>query len=317
MTTQIDPETDVSNVPADWSELLRVIQRPCGCCAVKETDEEVAQAALWNAKQHARLLDNAIETLDRIPNNREWAALYPAARRLVALMNYTGRKPSGVFYDGIRRGLVAADEKPEYTGIYLGEIIYYMHFYDSKTRQSYFPGHENARTECEKYFNQVIPFNPERATPQQLPALGFSLGLSLHYLTDVTQPMHAVNFTNGFEYRNFSLIPPPNPFEFRHKSFEDYADDHRFNVSPGRYEVAQLDPVQWGGEKGAGEIIHYVSACSRGVYDNWGLRELVDSKWPDEDFGEEADPHILRALDHGIYHTAMFLLYYAQKAARA
>lgn len=316
MTTQLDPETKVSNVPADWSELLKVIQRPCGCCAAKETDEEIAQAALWNAKQHARLLDNAIETLDRIPNNSKWAALYPAARRLVALMNYTGRKPSGPFYEGIRVGLVEADEKPQYTGVFMGEKIYYMHFYDSKTGQSYYPGHENARTECLKYFNQVIRFRPEGETPQQLAILGFIFGLSLHYLTDVTQPMHAVNFTNGFEYRNFSLIPPPNPFEFRHKSFEDYADDHRFNVSPGQYEVAQLDPVQWGGEKDAGEIIHYVSACSRGVYDNHGLRKLVDSKWPDEGFGEEADPHILRALDHGIYHTAMFLLYYAQKAAR-
>jgi hypothetical protein len=131
----------------------------------EETNEEIAQAALWNAKQHSWLLDNAIETLDRIPNNYEWAALYPAARRLVALMNYTGRKPSGPFYDGIRVGLVAADEKPEYTGVYMGEKIYYKHFYDSKTGQSYFPGHENARTECQKYFNQGDPVQPGRRDP--------------------------------------------------------------------------------------------------------------------------------------------------------
>lgn len=315
MTTQILPEIRVPDeIPAEQPDMLTVMQRPCSCCGAKETKEELELAPLWDDKQHLRLLNGAIQTLAKIPNNSEWAALYPAARRLVALTS-PGGSPGGLFYDAVKQGLYEADYKPEYTGTYAGVIIYYMHFYDAKTGHSFYPGFENARTECEKYFNRSLFTPPETARPELLAQIGYLLGLSLHYLTDVTQPMHAVNFTNGLEYRTFPNIP--NPLEKRHSAFEGYADSDRFNLSPGNYGVDKLDPARWGGWGGAGRILHEISACSRNFYDTTGLRKLVDSKWPWDGFGSEADPYIIRCLDHGFYHTAMFLLYFAQQAPRA
>lgn len=310
------PAIQVPEVPPDQVDMLTVMQRPCGCCAPKETEEGVA-APLWDDKQHLRLLNGAIATLDRMPNNPEWAALFPSARRLANLMNTAvdpEGAPSGAFYEAVKQGLYDADYKPEYTGTYAGVIIYYMHFYDARTGQSFYPYFENARTECEKYFNQSLFTTPETATPEQRWQIGYRLGLALHYLTDVTQPMHAVNFTNGLEYRTFPDVP--NLLEKRHSAFEGYADGDRFNRGPGQYTVEQLDPSRWGGGSGAGVVLHNVSACSRYLYDTTGIRRLVDSKWPWDGFGSEADGHIFRCLDHGFFHTAMFLLYFAQRAPR-
>ena len=78
-----------------------------------------------------------------------------------------------------------------------------------------------------------------------------------------------------------------------------------------------LDPARWGGQGGAGVVLHNVSACSRNYYDHSGLRTIVDSKWPWDGFGSEVDIHIIRCLEHGFYHTGMFLLYFAQRAPRA
>lgn len=316
MTTQILPEIQVPQapeVPADRTELLALMERACGCCGGK-TPEEQELGPEWDDKQHLRLLNGAIRTLAKIPNNSEWGALYPAARRILALMNLGG-SPGGVFYEAVKQGLYDADYKPEYAGTYAGQIIWYMHFYDAKTRQSFYPGFENARTECEKYFNQSLFTAPETATPEQLRRIGYLLGLALHYLTDVTQPMHAVNFTNLLEYRTFPDVP--NPLEWRHKAFEGYADSERFNLNPGDYAVHLLDPSRWGSQGGAGMVLHNVSACSRNYYDYSGLRQIVDSKWPWDGFGSEVDIHIIRCLEHGFYHTAMFLLYFAQRAPRA
>jgi hypothetical protein len=317
MTSQILPEIQIPELPADPADLLTLMQRPCGCCAVKETKEELELAPLWDDKQHLRLLNGAIRTLNDIPNNSEWSALFPLARRLVGLMNTVidpDGTPSGPFYEGVKAGLYEADYKPEYTGTYGGVQIYYMHFYDSKTQQSFYPGFENARTECDRYFNQSLFTNPENADDPTRRRIGYLLGLALHYLTDVTQPMHAVNFTNFLEYRTFPNAP--NPLEKRHSAFEGYADSDRFNRPPGQYTVAQLDPALWGGGSGAGRVLHEVSVCSRNLYDNTGIRRLVDSKWPWDGFGAEADPHIVRCLDHGFFHTGMFLLYWAQRAPR-
>ncbi|HEY2091577.1 MAG TPA: hypothetical protein VGJ81_06800 [Thermoanaerobaculia bacterium] len=317
MTTQILSETQAPEIPAEQPDMLALMQRPCGCCGSKETQEEGGVGLFWDDKQHLRLLNGAIRALDRMPNDPEWAALFPIARRLVNLMNvviHPEGEPSGPFYEAVKEGLRDADYKPEYTGTYGGVMIYYMHFYDAKTGQSFYPGFENARTECEKYFNQSLFACPETANWEQRQQIGYRLGLALHYLTDVTQPMHAVNFTNYLDYRPF--FSPANLLEKRHSAFEGYADSERFNLNPGKYTVAQLDPAHWGSYGGAGVVLHNVSACSRNLYDNTGIRRLVDSKWPWDGFGSEADPHIIRCLDHGIFHTAMFLLYFAQRAPR-
>src|SRR5437764_348137 len=135
------PAIQVPEVPAEQVDMLTVMQRPCGCCAPKQTDEGVA-APLWDDKQHLRLLNGAIVTLDRMPNDPEWAALFPSARRLANLMNTAidpDGAPSGAFYEAVQQGLYDADYKPEYTGTYAGVIIYYMHFYDARTGQSFYP----------------------------------------------------------------------------------------------------------------------------------------------------------------------------------
>ena len=108
----------------------------------------------------------------------------------------------------LEQGLYDGDYLPCYNscGTYLS------HFYNPETQGTYLPTHPfNAKTEAARHFGyskryfQVKEFNKAF----------YQLGLSLHYFTDVTQPMHAKNY-----------ISNPNPLEkdfMYHTYFEEKA----------------------------------------------------------------------------------------------
>ncbi|MDY7096226.1 MAG: hypothetical protein SX243_24895, partial [Acidobacteriota bacterium] len=101
---------------------------------------------------------------------------------------------------------------------------YRTHFYDSKKRTNYLSkntaaiaairagllargkdrhtlNHMTALTEGQRYFNQAVHFGRRLVRfgrgrkPEDLRQAGYYLGLCLHFLTDLTQSMHADNYT--------------------------------------------------------------------------------------------------------------------------
>jgi hypothetical protein len=131
---------------------------------------------------------------------------------------------NGEFWRGVTTGLKDADNyDPRYSG-----ILFSSHFYDPDTGRNYlgFP-FGTALTEAERRFREAasLALNSGGATYDA----GFALGLALHYLTDLTQPMHAANF---IQYRN-------GPFDTRHSQFEGFLDAELARA-PQEY---RLDPA--------------------------------------------------------------------------
>jgi hypothetical protein len=128
----------------------------------------------------------------------------PKQANLVALL-MDGTSECGA---QMRQGLYDADYLPEYNdGIDTDQdeisMLYQAwqkggwksHFYDPSTGQNYEGGTSpTALTQATAHWNNSV---------QEASAAGgvtsgacYELGLALHYMTDVTQPMHATNFTN-------------------------------------------------------------------------------------------------------------------------
>ncbi|MGX5576268.1 zinc dependent phospholipase C family protein [Bacillus toyonensis] len=131
------------------------------------------------------------------------------------------------------------------------------HFYDPDTGKNY-KGESSptARTEGAKYFhlagNYLYNQDPEKAM--------YYLGVATHYFTDVTQPMHAANFTNvELSPRHSSLF---------HSAFENYVTEiqHTFNDSQntmtGDYNLL-VDPYSTIFSYDPGKWIHYAAANAK------------------------------------------------------
>lgn len=70
---------------------------------------------------------------------------------------------------------------------------YKSHFYDPDTGLNWLNEDDpTAYTQAPYFFRMAV----DQYKAGNLRAAGYNLGLSLHYLTDMTQPMHASNFTN-------------------------------------------------------------------------------------------------------------------------
>ena len=108
----------------------------------------------------------------------------------------------------LHQGLWDADNKAPYNDPVLGQATYMSHFYDSDTEENYLGFRSpTALTQGARYFQQALSAYWSGAMDQA----AYNLGLALHYVTDVGQPMHAANFINVFNY-------PPK----YHEDFEQY-----------------------------------------------------------------------------------------------
>jgi phospholipase C len=108
----------------------------------------------------------------------------------------------------MHQGLWDADNKAPYNDPVLGQATYMSHFYDPDTEENYLGFRSpTALTQGAVYFQQALSAYWSGAMDQA----AYNLGLALHYVTDVGQPMHAANFINVFNY-------PPK----YHEDFEQY-----------------------------------------------------------------------------------------------
>lgn len=105
------------------------------------------------------------------------------------------------FHDFLCQGLYDADDIEPYNGPTLAlQPTYSWHFYDPDTGKNWLDGTLTAYTQGALFFNQaVFDYCRYLGSGRQDPILygqaGYHLGLALHYLTDLTQPMHAANYT--------------------------------------------------------------------------------------------------------------------------
>ena len=123
-----------------------------------------------------------------------------------------GKDQAGPFRQGLCQGLYDADFLSAYNNPnWLGQPTWKSHFYDASTGQNYM-----GETTPTALSNGVSFLQQSIAAMQQGPGGlnqgGYLLGLALHYFTDLTQPMHAANYTYLSSF----------PFGY-HTDFEVYA----------------------------------------------------------------------------------------------
>ncbi|OUB23763.1 phospholipase [Bacillus cereus] len=174
-------------------------------------------------------------------NTHKWIA--DRALDIIALDQSTkSRKDATDFFihpqivRAFEQGLYDADHLNEFNDGGVGKIYidayinggWKSHFYDPDTGTNY-KGETTptAKTEGTKYFERAGEYyqnnNHERAA--------YYLGVATHYFTDVTQPMHAANFTNVDTLNNAGF----------HSQFENYVteiqDHYKVEDALGDYNI--------------------------------------------------------------------------------
>ncbi len=123
-----------------------------------------------------------------------------------------------IFRQNLCQGLYDADFKAEYNNTSWGVTTYKSHFYDPDSGQNWVGDTSpTAVTQGVSFFNDAVA----KYKAGDLAGAGYSLGLALHYFTDLTQPMHAANFT-----WLSSMLPG------YHSAFEVYAMGLQAQVNP-------------------------------------------------------------------------------------
>jgi phospholipase C len=131
---------------------------------------------------------------------------------------------NSTFHTNMCQGLYDADFKAPYNNPWLGQPTYVSHFFDPATGLNYlgFPS-PTALTQGREYFSSSLSYYQAN----DMANAGYYLGLSLHYLTDLTQPMHSSSFTA------LSSHPVLGTMGY-HPVFESYVMEHQGSVPPLR-----------------------------------------------------------------------------------
>lgn len=158
------------------------------------------------------------------------AALYtdPTGRQICDLVQPGRGKIDDPFHDRLCQGLYDAD----YVDPYNGPLSTYAgHFYDPDTGLNWLNSRFNtAFTNCQDHGQAAAKHwvradangHPRVVSAAERGSAGYELGLALHYLTDLTQPMHACNFTQLSSH----------PINWYHGAVETFAMEHQASVSP-------------------------------------------------------------------------------------
>jgi hypothetical protein len=142
--------------------------------------DETDSTHLWIVNRAAALAGNA--------GGPDGAAI--AAR----VQPYVGKIGDNGFHDNLCQGLYDADFKPPYNDPMVGKYrpMYYSHFYNPDTGESY--NGESDPTALTRG-RSCAAYALDCYYAGDMADAGYNLGLALHYLTDLTQPMHAANLS--------------------------------------------------------------------------------------------------------------------------
>ncbi|MDF1695343.1 MAG: hypothetical protein P1U56_05910 [Saprospiraceae bacterium] len=198
-----------------------------GCCGpgIQEDKVKHTKDVYWDDRSHEGILHKSIALLTANQNGRE------EVRQFLKIWRDIPQSKKYPFNAGmVFQGIHDADYDEKYTDRWAPLVppSYRTHFYNPISKKNYLektwnlviavirqrlkvresnpiPEHllenVNAMTEGQRYFNLAVHYGRRivrmgtQRTKEDLRAFGYNLGLSLHFLTDLTQPMHADNYT--------------------------------------------------------------------------------------------------------------------------
>jgi hypothetical protein len=268
---------------------------------------------LWNDAGHRLQIERAVCILTAVEPAGEFLSLWSRDD----------------FRNGFYTGLWQADYREPYNNILdltvYKKAIYTSHFFNpvSKTHignhneyLSSMPRRitgwkENAWTMVEKLHYEAAKLHDEwkdNSSDSKLREMGRLLGLASHYFTDLTQPMHAANFGNGLGFEGSG----GDPFDFRHQSFENVADDIindltsndklKLLCNPAEVDVVFADNLE--------KIVFDTALNAKSIFDS-KVKDIVNkiprNRWYNGPiYREEAMPALELAFPSGQIATARF-----------
>ncbi|MBO1626949.1 phospholipase C [Bacillus arachidis] len=165
----------------------------------------------------------------------------------------------------LENGIYAAD----YENPYYDNSTFASHFYDPDTGKTYIPFAKQAKETGAKYFKLA----GESYQKQDMKHAFFYLGLSLHYLGDVNQPMHAANFTN---------LSYPQGFHSKFENFVDTVkDNYKVTDGNGYWNWKGLNPEDWIHGAAVAAKQDYAGIVN-GTTKDWFVRAAVSQEYADK-----------------------------------
>jgi hypothetical protein len=212
-------------------------------CGHAHKDEN---GVLWNDAGHRTQIERAIWILASLEPGNEFLSLWSLK----------------AFRDGFYLGLWQADYKNPWFNMldfrpFVYRPTYTSHFFNPKNGKHF--GHwavylntmpRRVTDWGETAYSRVVSQHfeaaklhdqwKEKPDDNKLSEMGRLLGLATHYFTDLTQPMHAANFTNGFGAEGSGDL---DWNDLRHGNFEDLADDILNNPNHPNHASLIQDPA--------------------------------------------------------------------------
>jgi len=277
------------------------------CCCGPAPRMHAGSDTLWDEYTHFRIVELAVHLLGNMQNPTREATFVHSVWQ-------AGNAKA------IREGLKGADEWDDWKPTHPIWAMYYYHFFDPRSGHSFprppewYP--HNARSKGAETFNGSVARYRNDADKRQA---CIYLGLTLHYLTDLCQPMHAANFINM-----------PLTGDWRHAGYETYAEDYvanrNFFKQPGGYPALQRSeiedtsptPDQWLD----GVAVQSVRTWTEVLEAEAAKKEIIRpgphgpvvfyiNKW-----GAEADASLMRSLWLAPRNTARYLCMWANRVLR-
>jgi hypothetical protein len=202
-------------------------------------------------------------------------------------------------------GLREADYRSDLNDTWGGVPYYVSHFFDAASGKNYWgqyqpgnPGQTARDRGCHYFRASVTAYCSDSVIPGtgETPLEG--LGIALHYLTDLTQPMHAANIPNIFgDHEDWPLL------DWRHSKWEDYAESVARSgtlfVGYPRLTVAEMSIDDFTYLE---ELFDLVSRMSKKVWEA-DVKPIYDTKGYSEAWGDEA----ATALTHATHNAPVFV----------
>jgi hypothetical protein len=155
-----------------------------------DVTDPLRETGFWQIDENARYDDTKNTHLWIVLRAARLAAQDPVVGHLLTAAIRPEAKdiPDAIFHNALCQGLYDGDYKKEFNN----SKTYVSHFYDPDTGCNYMGVKDpSALTQGRTYFKQAR----DAYLANHIQDAGYYLGVSLHYMTDLTQPMHAANYT--------------------------------------------------------------------------------------------------------------------------
>lgn len=209
---------------------------------------------------------------------------------------------AGPFRTGMCQGLYDADFLAPYNDPnWIGQATWKSHFYDQSTGTNY-EGETapTALTNGTTYLTQALE---ALRTDPDVSHGGYALGLALHYFTDLTQPMHAANYTYLSSF----------PFGY-HTDFEIYMMSMQATVA--QPTVTGFVPQQF---DNFAEVFTSTSKYSKDTYFTAvdQAHKYASWKWSPAQWHEALQPLLPEMLNDAVAATAQLLYQFLSELAKS